>query len=573
MTNLTIDVKPHHLFRYPSEWDPRQNGKTKGGYLEGRITLPKDKGNLRVLLSTYPETPHNFNEKIEQETPQAADIHPTLIHVVRKGQGNRRFNDKEPVPNIHHWQQEFVIIDKSVFIRNKTSHMDEQRYDKIAKIPAEEEIFTIKDDMVLPIGKDAGELNMIILIPKTEKRASNEDVSLNKLLKSRVDDPEALQLLTDTYTGKNSLNLKKVKLKVDLFSLESDELLGSDISGAVFDTASKAHGAMDLHDATPLRSCADGGRKIVMIAEFGLAKDVEPRFQLYDSEGKRLKDQEEKLLKQPSDQPGKSVSILKETIVFITPKQPHAEMVMQNRWTIKLVARRSSDGLVSKTKFTFDYVPHDFYSPCIFCEINPDKQTLGHATIAPLRDVARPGLRKRKMSGTEVRDFSDKPDDETVDSPAPASKQRKAIKAGNDAAVSSAFSNSKKLDNLKNMPAVTIPNSFVKILSYPEPPSSESPSFLSIPSSANAIKRSTISALPRIYPKPMENLIYTSLPPIEIIKVESEDEESKSTEAEEPVPFHDFNESQTIRIFPVNLEEQSQASSLIFPTQHSKQHE
>ena len=71
----------------------------------------------------------------------------------------------------------------------------------------------------------------------------------------------------------------------------------------------------------------------------------------------------------------------------------------------------------------------------------------------------------------------------------------------------------------------------------------------------------------------MENLIYTSLPPIEIIKVESEDEESKSTEAEEPVPFHDFNESQTIRIFPVNLEEQSQASSLIFPTQHSKQHE
>ena len=130
---------------------------------------------------------------------------------------------------------------------------------------------------------------MIILIPKTEKRASNEDVSLNKLLKSRVDDPKALKLLIDTYTGKNSLNLKKVKVKVDVYSLETDELLGSDISGAIFDTASKAHGAMDLHDATPLRSCADGGRKIVMIAEFGLAKDVEPRFQFYDSEGKRLK--------------------------------------------------------------------------------------------------------------------------------------------------------------------------------------------------------------------------------------------------------------------------------------------
>ena len=277
-------------------------------------------------------------------------------------------------------------------------------------------MFKIQDDMVLPnymvlpIGKEYGELNMIILIPKTEKRASEDDVSLNKLLKSRINDPEALKVLTDTYTGRNSLNLKKVKLKVEVYLLESGQLLGNGISGAIFDEASKAHGAMDLHDATPLRSCADGGRKIVMIAEFGLAKDVEPRFQLYDSEGKRLKDQEENLLNQPSNHPVKTVSIMKETIVFITPNQPHAETIMKNRWTVKLVARRTSDGLVSKTKFNFDYVPHDFYSPCVFCAINPDKQDLGHATIAPMRDVARPGLRKRQMSGTEVRDFSDKPD-------------------------------------------------------------------------------------------------------------------------------------------------------------------
>ena len=62
---------------------------------------------------------------------------------------------------------------------------------------------------------------------------------------------------------------------------------------------------MDIHDATPLRSCAIGGRKIVMIAEFGLAKDVEPRFQLYNSEGKRLKAEEEKVLIQPNTQQGK----------------------------------------------------------------------------------------------------------------------------------------------------------------------------------------------------------------------------------------------------------------------------
>ena len=56
---------------------------------------------------------------------------------------------------------------------------------------------------------------------------------------------------------------------------------------------------MDIHDATPLRSCADGGRKVVMIAEFGLAKDVVPRFQLYDNSDRRLFEQEEQLLQQP----------------------------------------------------------------------------------------------------------------------------------------------------------------------------------------------------------------------------------------------------------------------------------
>lgn len=40
---VSIEVKQHHLFRYPSEWDPRESGKTKGGYLEGKIQLPKVK--------------------------------------------------------------------------------------------------------------------------------------------------------------------------------------------------------------------------------------------------------------------------------------------------------------------------------------------------------------------------------------------------------------------------------------------------------------------------------------------------------------------------------------------------
>ena len=53
---VQVDIKSHHLFCYPSEWDPRQTGKTKGGYLEGNIELPQDfLDPMRMVMSTYPD--------------------------------------------------------------------------------------------------------------------------------------------------------------------------------------------------------------------------------------------------------------------------------------------------------------------------------------------------------------------------------------------------------------------------------------------------------------------------------------------------------------------------------------
>merc|ERR1712227_808429 len=386
---ISIEMKPHHLFRYPSEWDPRQNGKTKGGYLEGKIILPKTSRNLKLLISTYPENKHNFkNVKVCQSKEE--EIHPTLIHVVRKGRGNRRYNEKEPVPNINHWQQEFEIKDRKVYICNKTSEMDELRYQSDSdRILVKDEMFDINEERVLNIGKEAGELNMIILIPKTEKRANNNDVSL-----------------------------KKVRLKIEVFCLDSGVLLGSSLSCPISDTASKAHGAMDIHDATPLRSCAEGGRKVVMIAEFGLAKDVVPRFQLYDSSDRRLYEEEEQLLQQPA---ASDISVLKESIIFITPQQPHAAKFLLNKYKIKLVARRISDGYVSRKKFDFNYVPHDYFQgiPCMFCCLDSDNvqgklvsisesnNVQGRASLVALKEVARPGLRKRQMSGSDSYEVFD----------------------------------------------------------------------------------------------------------------------------------------------------------------------
>jgi len=507
-----IEVKPHHLFRYPSEWDPRQNGKTKGGYLEGHIRLPDNGGHFRVLLSTYPDTPHSSPNL--HLSKSETEIHPTLLHVVRKGQGNRRYNSKEPVPNINHWQQEFEVRGKKVYICNKTSDNDELR--SIA-IPDKDEMFELSEDMVLKIGKDAGELNMIILIPKTEKRASGNDVSLNKLLQSRVQNPSVLEALSESYRGKNSVNLKKVKLKVEVFDLDSGAILGRSISGAISDTASKAHGAMDLHDSTPLSSCAKGGRKVVMLAEFGLAKDVLPRFQLYNHEGKRVSGEEESLLRQPQLT---DISIMKETIVFITPAQPHIDIIRSKGYTVKLLARRTSDGYISKKKFDFDYLPHDYYDPCFFCFENPDNNPeSSRAKLVPMKEVARPGLRKTQMSLTENTEIHER-----------------KIKVKGDEHI--------KLLNMNRPPVIktttSITNTSQQIL----------PTLTLIP----------VTQLQRA------NLKIDSLNKIEKTSIKTEPIDEQETKSSSPriIPYHDIANN-LIKTLPSTVVTNTSPSSLIFP--------
>jgi len=513
-----IEVKPHHLFRYPSEWDPRQNGKTKGGYLEGQIKLPRTGGNMRVLLSTYPEVPHSSEN---QDLTQAeSEIHPTLLHVVRKGNGNRRFNFKEPVPSIHHWQQCFEVRGRKVYIINKTSENDNERKETI---PLKDEMFDIAEDMTLKIGKDAGELNMIILIPKTEKRANVNDVSLNKLLHSRTSNAAVQETLSMSYRGKNSVNLKKVKLKVEVFDLDTGTLLGSDISQAISDTASKAHGAMDLHDATPLRSCARGGRKVVLLAEFGLAKDVEPKFQLYDSQGVRLLEEEETLLRQPQMT---DTSIMRESIVFITPPQPQAETIRSRGYKVRLVARRSSDGYVSKKKFDFDYLPHDYYDPCFFCQEDPDNipQSGSRAKLVPMKEVARPGLRKRQMSGADTAEF----------------QQRKTFKPD------SQINNRVPVIKITQSSPLPSLSTFQRILPHPQP--------------ITLIPVSRLQSIQKVDPSNNVEKI--------VIKTEPAEETDQSSPS--AIPFHDIaNQTAIIRTFPLPVTTTS--SSMIFPTEIKKE--
>ena len=63
----------------------------------------------------------------------------------------------------------------------------------------------------------------------------------------------------------------------------------------------------------------NGGRKIIILPEFKLARDVVPRYELYSRDGRRLISQEQ-LLAQPQE-----IKTKQHSIVFITPQQENTE--------------------------------------------------------------------------------------------------------------------------------------------------------------------------------------------------------------------------------------------------------
>jgi len=398
-----IDIKPDHHFRYAREWDPRLPAHTKGGYLEGKIQLPRNSGDLRVVLTTVPASPLMLEEDVVTKHPTSVEVHPTILFVVRMGKG-KRMQEKEPVPNAQQWQQEFYIVNKCVRIKNRVSNADLVRYDKIPVLPEVDDICMLGEDMVLHLGKRSTQLNLVIIIPKTQERSATEDLSIKKIISDRISDPQATKSIIKYFRKKALIESKKVKLKVEIFSLTSNLLLFSGFSATIFDKGSKHHQPLEFAYTFPLRSCSLGGRKVIMISESPIPKDVVPRFFLYNESGKRI-EEKEFLLNQPSnsDVEEKQICVMKESVIFITPQQPNTELIMKNRWSIKLAAVRLSDGNESNPQ-SFDYVPDDYYQPCIFCELNPDNQEGKKATLPEPLEVSKTGKKKRtlpKMSNSD----------------------------------------------------------------------------------------------------------------------------------------------------------------------------
>ena len=109
-------------------------------------------------------------------------------------------------------------MDRCVRIRNRTSDADLKRYDKMEKLPELDDVFMLGSDMVLNIGKGSGELKLIILIPKTEARSFDDEVTINKIIADRVPDPDAREFALLNYKKKTSVNIKNLKIKAERLS-------------------------------------------------------------------------------------------------------------------------------------------------------------------------------------------------------------------------------------------------------------------------------------------------------------------------------------------------------------------
>lgn len=354
------------LIRYISEWDPREAAHTKGGYLEGAITLPPFTGTLRMIVQTFPA---------EDVDPAIAALHPVLLHVVRIGKG-KRDQELEPVPTHFHWRQVFEVCGRSgeVRILNRVSELDVRQDGSLRNVPPVDVVTCLQDNKVV-LGKRRGQLNLILLQPKQRSRAQDAEATVTKVLMDRleIDDEQEVAGFEKFFKGKNSKNLKRVRLKVDFLSETVDLSVVS--RQTIVDSGNKDIGAMDFVDAGPLRSCTKGNRLVVVASEYVLSKDIVPMFQVYslDQDGLQMvhRPDLELRLRQPSE-----FEVRNTMILLTTPPQPDLDTVLAAPGAVmKLAVRRRGDGYICSKKFDFSYEPHT-EGNCLHCDWEVDQSPL-----------------------------------------------------------------------------------------------------------------------------------------------------------------------------------------------------
>ena len=333
----------------------------RGGYLNGMIKVPKVKGKLMMVIQT-----------------QCIDggIHPCLIHV-RRGHGKEFKTHLEPEPSKHHWKQTFEIDNEKVKIKN-TELSDT---DIKAGVPEEDEVTQVQGSFIR-LGEGRKDLKLMIIQPTIDECKAIIDCRIPSATS------EYKRILQDKFT-KNRKNRKMVRLQVDFYN-NNEEHCGFAVSPIIVDSNDKDVGPLEFSEVHPSKSCINGGRKIVMISVFDLAKDVMPVFQVFDEMDLHRNDLDN-LLIQPEE-----YNKEKGIITFISPHQPNYQKIKEiiGSFRIELLGKRLSDGYESNT-INFSYEEHP--TNCLYCDYNLDSSVPGPPTLKPGKLSARPGYKRRTM--------------------------------------------------------------------------------------------------------------------------------------------------------------------------------
>ena len=438
------------LLRYVSECDPRgqENGKgtTKGGYLKAKVNVPFQGRPLLMRFDLVPTD--DVVQKIRAAHPLLPDevvmAHPNIIHNIRFRNGKRNCH-LEPVPYNHSTKLEYMIDrEKNIRICNRMSELDGKDVRPEADVPADESSIDAivgklevdfngqfffqmgkKDDeggkgrgTNKNTKKEHNEMNLIPLQPKQKSRAKpNEanitDVFMNRLgseHKNVLDD--IMSFYKNSKQGKNAINLKNFRLRIQFFDYDTGSFLGYDISNDIKDTGNKSNGAMDIFDVTNQKSCCKGGRKITITSEWNLAvKDVEPRLQVYDADGNHIEN-ETMNLNQPSDEKAvRKLPIVKNLFInFLSPEQDYEKVrsiQVDKGLTIKLLLYRKSDDSESPKKFNFHYTQHK-PNCCLYCDYKVDSDS--PEDLAEGQPRAQPNRCKRGLPSRDTNAKKSKKD-------------------------------------------------------------------------------------------------------------------------------------------------------------------
>ena len=105
---------------------------------------------------------------------------------MRLGKG-KRDNEKEPVPTVYHWRQEFVIDQQNnLRIINKASDLDVDRDIPVSVADRRSNVTKLTSLGCIVLGKLRDELNLIALQPKQDGRARSSEGQIYTTRRSKT---------------------------------------------------------------------------------------------------------------------------------------------------------------------------------------------------------------------------------------------------------------------------------------------------------------------------------------------------------------------------------------------------